>query len=273
MAENEQTLDVNQNVSDAHVSNGSGAPEAPVQVDTKDESAASPADTAAKDPQEKPRGGFQKRIDRLTRENEQAWNVANRALALLEENKKPNVPADAEPQVGQFKTYEEYTAAVARQAARQESQRVSKETTEQVEQRAAELENQRQREEFRGRLGRDGKGIEGFGEVLETIFDDDSFPISVVMADFLRDTDHPAPLAKWLVENEDEAHRIARLRPIAAAKELVRVEAALAKAPPRTTKAPAPPPSVQGAGGVASSNIERMSHTDLKDLVRKWGRA
>jgi hypothetical protein len=109
--------------------------------------------------------------------------------------------------------------------------------------------------------------------VLETLFDDDSFPISAVMADFLKDADHPAPLAKWLVENEDEAHRIARLRPIAAAKELVRVEAALAKAPPRTTKAPAPPPSVQGAGGVASSNIERMSHSELKELTRKWGRA
>jgi len=261
-------------MSDAHISDGTGAPLAPAQVDTKDESAASPADTAAKDPQDqKPRGGFQKRIDRLTRENEQAWNVANRALTLLEERQKPVPANDAEPQVGQFKTYEEYIDARARHVAQQESGRQSQEADQRAEQRAQEIEAERQRTGFREQLAKDGKDIEGFGEVLDTLFDDSSFPISPVMADYLKDADHSAQLAKWLVENEDSAHRIARLSPIAAVKELARVEALAAKAVPRTTKAPPPPPSVQGAGGVAPTTIDRMSYTDLKEWVRKQGRA
>jgi hypothetical protein len=253
--------------------NVTGAALAPDQVDTTGESATPPADTAAKDPNEQKRsgGGFQKRIDRLTRENDQAWSVANRALTLLEERQQPTVPTNDEPQQSQFKTYEDYLKAVSRYEARQEASRQSQEADQRIEQRAQEADAQRRSDEFKSRLAREGKAIEGFGEILDTLYDP-TFAVSPTMAQYLIEADKPAHLAQWLVENEDEARRISRLNPIAAAKELTRVEADLAKPVSRATKAPAPPPGVPGAGGVAATKIETMSHADLKVLVGKWSR-
>lgn len=76
----------------------------------------------------KPKGGFQRRIDKLTKEigeRDRQISDLNSRLAALEE-KKPEVKAEAKadgdpkPKADQFKEYDEYLEAVSRWVARQE---------------------------------------------------------------------------------------------------------------------------------------------------------
>ena len=108
-------------------------------------------------------------------------------------------------------------------------------------------------------------------EVMKTITKP-NFPINVVMRDFLGDTDRPAEMAQWLADNPDEARRISRLSPVVALRALERAEAKIAKPAPKiSTRAPAPPQTVQG-GASAPSSIERMSYSDLLKWTAKEGR-
>ena len=124
------------------------------------------------------------------------------------------------------------------------------------------------RDSFRANLEKDGKDIDGFDDVVETLFSPSFKVISPTMADFLMDeADHPALMAKWLTDNEDEAKRISELHPVKAVKELVRRDGLLGKTAKPVTKAPPPPPSVSGSSR-APAGIETMSHDDIK----KWAK-
>ena len=124
------------------------------------------------------------------------------------------------------------------------------------------------RDGFRANLEKDGKDIEGFDDVVETLFSPSFKVISPAMADYLMDeADHPALMAKWLTDNEDEAKRISELHPVKAVKELVRRDALLGKNAKPVSKAPPPPPSVSGSAR-APAGIETMSHDDIK----KWAK-
>ncbi len=171
----------------------------------------------------------------------------------------PDAPA-GELSPSNFDSIEKYTAAV-KERARAEA------ATEFEAQTAA-----RKVADRRSQLVKEGKSIEGFDDVIETIFEDNDFPLSKPMADYLLDdADNGALLAKWLTDNPDEAKRISALRPTAATKELTRRDGLLARSAKPISKAPAPTPSVSGSGA-APQAIERMSHDDISKLVRGWNR-
>jgi len=124
------------------------------------------------------------------------------------------------------------------------------------------------RDSFRASLEKDGKEIEGFDDVVETLFSPSFKVISPAMADYLMDeADHPALMAKWLTDNEDEAKRISELHPVKAVKELVRRDALLGKSAKPVSKAPPPPPSVSGSSR-APAGIETMDH----EAIKKWAK-
>lgn len=264
----------------------SGAPpvETPAPVETTAEATTAPVEeTAEEQPSEaegdqpqpkKPGGGFQKRISELTREKHEAKREAEQLRELLSKalggEKKPEAtvqPSD-EPRPDQFTKYEDFVTAKAEWKA---DQRV-KAALEGFQKQAGAVDEEKARVERAKTFDREaraqGKGIEGFEDALETVRSDD-FPMTPAIAEYLLDADQKAAMVKYLADNEDEAFRISRLGPVAAVKELAKVEARLsAKPKPKTSSAPPPPATVSG-GAAAPQTIERMDHKGVLDWVRQ----
>lgn len=132
-------------------------------------------------------------------------------------------------------------------------------------------EAKKQLDGFWTKLEKDGKDIDGFDEVIETLQHkgEGEFPISPAMAGYiLKAADHTALLAKWLVDNKTEAHRIYALEPEQAVKELSRRDALLGRSVKPVTKAPPVLTPVAPGAASAPQSFERMSHDDLK----KWAK-
>jgi hypothetical protein len=266
----------------------SGAPvqETPAPVETTAEATTAPVEeTAEEQPSEaagdepqpkKPGGGFQKRISELTREKHEAKREAEQLRELLSkalggQPQKVEQPAEQsdEPRSEQFSKYEDFVAARAEWKADQRVKAALEGFQKQVgavDQEKARIERARN---FAEEAKRQGKGIEGFDDALELVRSDD-FPMTPAIGEYLLDADHKAALVKYLADNEDEAFRISRLSPLAAVKELAKVEARLsAKPKPKTSSAPPPPATVSG-GAAAPQSIERMDYNGIKELVRSW---
>ena len=127
----------------------------------------------------------------------------------------------------QFESPEAYAEALADQKA-----------TERLQLR----EQQRQREEVHSAyMDREEAARERYDDYEQVAYNP-RLPITETMAETIRASDIGPDLAYHLGQNPKEADRIARLPPLSQAKELGRLEAKLADAPPvkRVTSAPAP---------------------------------
>ena len=264
----------------------SGAPpqDAPAPVETAAEATTAPVEeTAEEQPSEaegeqpqpkKPGGGFQKRISELTREKheakreaEQLRELLSKALGGQQQSPQPVEQSD-EPRSEQFSKYEDFVAARAEWKV---DQRV-KATLEGFQKQVGAVDEEKARIEraktFATEAKAQGKAIQGFDEALEYVRSED-FPMTPAIAEFLLDADQKAAMVKYLADNEDEAFRISRLGPVAAVKELAKVEARFsAKPKPKTSSAPPPPATVSG-GAAAPQTIERMDHKGVLEWVRQ----
>lgn len=93
-------------------------------------------------------------------------------------------------------------------------------------------------------------------------------PITPAMAEVIMDSDHGADVAYFLGKNPHEARRIAGMPPLAAAREIGRLEQRFA-APPaakKVTSAPRPPVTLQGHGSPTEPDPSRMTH----EQYRQW---
>jgi hypothetical protein len=88
-------------------------------------------------------------------------------------------------------------------------------------------------------------------------------PITNVMAETIQSSDIGPELAYYLGSNPKEADRISRMTPLSQAKEIGRIEAKLASAPPikKTTSAPAPisPVTARSAGAATLDTTDPRS--------------
>jgi hypothetical protein len=133
----------------------------------------------------------------------------------------------AVPPVDQFETPEAYAEALAlRKAEELIAQR------EAAKQQAAVLETYHEREEEARTKYED----------FEQVAYNPNLRITNVMAETIQNSDVGPDVAYYLGANPKEADRISRLSPFLQAKEIGRIEAKLADAPPvkKTTSAPAP---------------------------------
>jgi hypothetical protein len=266
----------------------SGTPpqDAPAPVETTAEATTAPVDeTAEEQPSEaegeqpqpkKPGGGFQKRISELTREKHEAKREAEQLRELLSKAlggqpqriEQPATQSD-EPRQEQFTKYEDYVRALARYDAAQAAKSVLGDHQKQATVADEEKARVERAKTFDREARAQGKAIQGFEEALDLVRSDD-FPMTPAIAEYLLDADHKAAMVKYLADNEDEAFRISRLGPVAAVKELAKVEARFsAKPKPKTSSAPPPPATVSG-GAAAPQTIERMDYKGVLDLVRQW---
>lgn len=233
------------------------APDANVAPDVENVADPSPA---VNDADEKPKG-VAKRIDELTRNWREEQRRSEQLMRLLEQQRtqpepvkpiadeKPKTLADFEYDEAKFQQY------IFDQAEKRASEAAKRELTAAQEREAAE----RRKASFRSRSAEFAKTVEDFESVAYA----PGLPISADMAEVIQDSDDGPALLFHLGKNPDIAEKIAQLPPKAAARELGKIEARLAyerekaKEKPVVSKAPPPPPKVEG-----SDPAPRISTTD-----------
>lgn len=217
------------------------------------------------EPGKKKIGGWQRRVNRLTREN----GILTGRLQALEQqvaarSAKPQEsatqfpvdPKDPEPDPNdsKFKTYEDYIKALGAWSSRQE-----------LKQSKARESQQKQAEQKQARETSWGEKLQKAQEAHEDwdeVFDGLDIPISEAIEEAIQESEHGTELLYRLGKNPDQAKRIAALSPIAAARELGKIEAQIvaeqkAKTPEtKTKKSSEPPPEpitpVTGTKGMSS---------------------
>ena len=229
---------------------------------------------------DKPRGGFQRRIDELTRNwREEQRRVDALTQALLQQRgqtPQPEAPQPAQP--AKLPTLEEFGYDEAKyQAALIEY--ADKRAAETVEKRFAEYERQRaeqaRAETFVGRAREYAQANPDFMDVLQS----PTLPISESVQDLAKDLENGPELIHWLVKNPQEADRLMRLPERLQAFEAGRIADRLeskksaakpaAPAAPVVTKAPPPPPTLEATEASGQKPPEEMTDDEWYRLQKR----
>ncbi len=232
----------------------------------KTEAAPETGPTAVEQKTEQPRdekGKFkpalQSRIDELTR----ARHEAEREAAYWRNRANPEQPKaePAKPTPEKFENYGDYVEALADWKAEEKVSAALKardaEAAKTAEQKAVETRTQtfQERQQAARTAMPDYDAVVGAADV----------PITSHVAEALLDSEKGPELVYHLSKNPAEAERLNKLSPLAAARELGRIEATLSAPQKPVTKAPAPmKPS--GGGTTAVTDPGKMSH----DEYRTW---
>lgn len=199
--------------------------------------------TEGEDGEEKPKakGGFQRKIDKLTRERYQLEGRLQELERQLvgkpaEQPAKEVTPAnDGKPKLEQFENLEDYTEALVDWKTEQRAQRA------QAESWAEKSDAARDK-------------YEDFDDVLANR----ELKLSAAMQAVIFDSPHGADLAYELGKNPREAERIYKLSPVAAARELLKIEAKFTEpqkpTPEKKPKASAAPEPIQPISATNSSS-------------------
>jgi hypothetical protein len=185
----------------------------------------------------------QKRIDTLFWEKSEAERRAQRAEELLQKalGQKEEQKSVKPPTLAQF-DYDEakYLAAV--------QEYTDARLEEKLNARLTEREQLSEKEKLtKSFLAREAEFSKATPDYKEKVYDP-TLQITPVMAEVIAQSDEGPAIAYHLANNPELASQIARLSPMAAAREIGRIEAGLAKPPkPKVSTAPPPPPKVDDA--------------------------
>lgn len=227
-------------------------------------------------------GGFQRRINRLTKDKHEL----ERRVADMEEpsaggDKKtpageaatidasPAAITKAEaadptkPEAGNFDTYEEFTEKFANWL----WDKREKAATAAVEQEHAKAAATKVLDKWTDRVDEAREAHEDYDDVVQ-----EDVPITQAMEQALLESEQGAEMAYYLGQNPDEAARISKLSPVQSIREMARIEATFddskTEATPQrkpVTSAPAPVKTV--SGGRAG---ERVSTLDPEPDFNVW---
>lgn len=221
-----------------------GSPEVPEVPATTGEEAvnteASATPESGDTPADKPKkGGVQKRIGELVREREDARREKDywREQAMKGQPKSEPTKTEEKPKVDQFQSYEDYLEALADYKAEQKFTEREKKREQESQQERAKREFDEVRSTFAERVEQAAEKYEDFEEVAFS----ENVPISEAMSMAIMSSELGPDLLYHLGQNPKESARIARLPPIAAVRELGKLEAKLSETPTkRASKAPEP---------------------------------
>ncbi|MES2355604.1 MAG: hypothetical protein V4568_14640 [Pseudomonadota bacterium] len=216
----------------------------------------------------KKKGGFQKKIDKLTakaadkdREIEywRAEALKNASKPNTDTTPKPQSKESADkPKADNFETHADFVEALTDWKTDQKL----KERDSKLEQSRAETESQKVGREYAERAKSFSAKTPDFMDVLEEV---DDVPLSPAVRDLFLTSENGPELAYELAKSRDEFTRVNKLSPLAAAREIGKLEARLAKPSSetkesKTTKAPTPINPVRATGG---ANVSRS----LEDIA------
>lgn len=226
--------------------------------------------------EQKHKGGFQRRIDKLVREKSMVEQEKEfwRQQALRDKSPEPAKPepapkSDAKPDPSQFQSQVEYIEALTDWKLEQRNQAAKVES----EKTAAEKREADAVQQFTERMEAYRKSAPDLDEVLA----DNDAPVSQALAQEIRDHEHGPALLYFLAKNPAEAERLSKLAPVAVAREVARMESRFvpsANAPAETqsaplSKAPKPPTPVGRATATAGKDPGEMSPGEYREWRRK----
>lgn len=223
-------------------------------------------------PQEKPKRSARERINELTKRAHEAEREVQR---LLEAAQKPSAQQTDKPKPQEFEDYDSYVEALADWRA---DQRVSEalkardaERAQTAQSRAAEAKAQawaERQSEFRAAT-----------PDYDAVVGKSSVQVAPHVVDTLLDSDSGPELAYHLAKHPDTVKRINALSPLAAAREIGRIEASLSTPSAPKVKpgsnAPAPISPVRAAASgsvnLATANMDQYIAARAKQGAR-WAR-
>lgn len=230
---------------------------------------ATPDDTQPRDEKGKFKSPVQSRIDELTR----ARHEAEREAAYWRQRATPAEAAPtppAKPTVDQFQDYGEFLAAQTNwqiaEAIKADRAAAAEEAAKSAEQRAAETKAKT----FFERAATFRANAPDYDAVMDAA----STPISKEMYECLQDSEQGPALAYHFAKNPAEADRISALPPLAAAREIGRIEATLGKpeaVQKPVSKAPAPMKPQSGVSSTVTNDPAKMSHEEYRAYRAKQG--
>jgi hypothetical protein len=229
----------------------------------------------------KPDGGVQKKINKLTARAKAAEAERDRIYAELESARQtrqaPQQPAGDIPKPPTLEdfNYDEvrYQEARDKYVADLAVRRVYDEVARSQDVQAQQAEADRKRQagqRFREKAEAAAERYEHLDDAMEA-FHKGGISVSVPMIEFVYEHAEDGPaIVHHLYANQELAEKIAKLSPLAAARELARLEASLPKPQPRNiSNAPRPPSVPKGGAEPPVRDLENMSMADFAALRRK----
>tara|TARA_R110000823_G_scaffold225669_3_gene353426 strand:- start:784 stop:1605 length:822 start_codon:yes stop_codon:yes gene_type:complete len=232
------------------------------QETTATETEATTTETTEEGQERNEKGQFkpklQERIDEITRQRHEAQREAAYWRGLAEAAQPKEAPAEAsEPKSEDFEDYGAYVRALAKFEAKA---LVKAEFEQQRTQKAQEA----QATTWQQRADAAKAELPDFEKVMAT----STAPMSHAMAEAIKGSDIGPKVAYHLAQNPEIADRLSRLEPMAAAREIGRLEASLSvktePIPKRITSAPVPPTPI-GSGRSTSGEPGSMSQADYME--------
>lgn len=170
-------------------------------------------------------------------------------------DKAPN-PEDFDTDAAYFTALADHRVALARAQWEQEQSQKSRAQTEREKMEALHQKMQ--------------TGFQKYSDFEEVAFDATATHITPMIVQILAECENPADVAYYLAKNRIEGVKISRMSPIAAAREIARLETKLtgqAEPPPpkKTTAAPPPINPLQtGAGSAPAKDPSKMTMAEFR---------
>ncbi len=198
------------------------------------------------------KGGFQKRIDELTRRVAEERREKERLLSLVESTvQKPKATQEAqaqsaEPRREDFEDYEAYLEARAEFRAVKALETRLAAVEKQRSEESAQAQRQRVAQEFAAKINDARTKYADFDEVTSA-----DVPVTSIMSQTIMESEKGPELVYYLGKNSAEAARIAALSPTAQARELGKIEERLSLKPVKASNFPEPikPVGARSTGG------------------------
>jgi hypothetical protein len=227
-------------------------------------------------PQDTPKkGGVQKRIDELTRERYEAQRQADhwRQQAEKAQQSQPAAAPKPAPNIADYQDLNQFLADRDAWVLEQAEQRFTQRTQEQTQQEKAEqsqhqqaIDRQARQEQFKAREIDASGRYQDYQQAVTTPHVQQTLAARPDIVETVIDSDHGPDIAYFLAKNPVKLQELALLTPLAAVREIGRIEQMfMANTTKQNTNAPAPVRTV-GGKAEAARNPENMSMAEY----RKW---
>lgn len=249
------------------------------ELETTDESGAEEQDTAGEDTAseqdegkqaEKPKSRAQKRIDKITRQREEAKREAERLQRQVDELTKGKQGNSGEaPNESDYDTYDEYLTALDEYDSNTDQQADDKtsKADDQDDQNTLTDSQKTAQGILREKIG---EGIDKY-ENFEDVALSEDVAITGEMVEALADCDDPLKVMYHLGQNKELAATIAEKTPIQQAREIARLDLTVKVTPPKPTKTTtaADPISPVHGSDAQQKAISDMSFKEYEEHMNK----
>ena len=226
-------------------------------VENSGESATPPEDAKSEAPPKR-KGGYQKRIDKLTKEVYQ--------LRARLETPQTTQSQEKEPSVDDFEDYDKYQRALISHETKKELKEQSESSERSKRESEARTVHENRQVAWDNHKEAIGDKYDDADDILEHFASE--VTLSQIALDAILESDLGGDVVYHLGKNDAEAARIAKLSPARQAIEIGKLEVMLASKPVKSaSKAAAPIDPVKGKG--AAGNSTPSDSDDAETWIRK----